>query len=104
MGWLEGHLSLPFKHGHGFQLYESAVKHEINDGGFHHECTVRKLTAEELAALPALFAKDTYWQFNRAKNGRTLTIGSFEEAKKRKMILERLKAKKAEADAHDRAH
>lgn len=104
MGCMEGHLSLPFKHGHGFQLYESAVKHEINDGGFHHECKVRKLTAEEIAALPALFAKDTYWRFNRAKNGRTLTIGSFEEAKKRKMILERLKAKKAEADAHDRAH
>lgn len=100
MGWLDAHLGhvklTRYADKYKFQAWEESAS-----DGVKSNCTVRKLTPEELAALPALFAKDTYWRFNGKKKGRTLTIGSFEETKRRKRILDRLKAKKAEADAHD---
>lgn len=94
MGWLDGHLSLPFKNGKSFRLYDSSIGHEVDDGGFHKKSTVRKLTPEEIAALPELFAKDTFWKYNRSKDGRVMGIGSMEEVREHRRRKKRKEAKK----------
>lgn len=91
MGWLDvhlGHVKLA-RYADKFQAWEESASE-----GVKSNCTVRKLTPEENAALPELFAKDTYWKYNRSKGGRIMGIGSMEEVREHRRRKKRKEVKK----------